>query len=107
MIQLNMIFCVVVSYYRLVPCPTSKWPIGHAKIKTQSIMYSWNLSCYTNQAIACYFTDVPFNHLSSHEGSFHITKGLEKAGISAFVSSEARLPPEDLFNDLEVKYRPP
>lgn len=30
-----------------------------------------------------------------------------KAGISAFVSSEARLPTEDLFNDLEVKYRPP
>lgn len=66
-------------------------------------MYSGNSSCDSNQAIACYLTDVLFNHLSSREGSSHITKGWEKASISAFASSETRLPSKDLFNDLQYK----
>ena len=45
-----------------------------------------------------------FNHLSSHEGSSHIMKGWEKPGISAIVSGETMLPPEDPFSDLEVLY---
>lgn len=36
-----------------------------------------------------------FNHLSSREGSSYIAKGWEKAGISAVVSGETKLSPED------------
>lgn len=43
-----------------------------------------------------------FNHLSSREGSSHTAKDWEKAGISAVVSGETKLPPEDPFSNVEV-----
>ena len=45
-----------------------------------------------------------YNHLSSSEGrqSWSIAKGWKKAGITDVVSGSKKLPPEDLFEDLDV-----
>ena len=45
-----------------------------------------------------------YNHLSSSEGrqSWSIAKGWKKAGVTDVVSGSKKIPPEDLFEDLDV-----
>ena len=43
-----------------------------------------------------------YNHLSSSEGRQSIAKGWTKAGVTDVVSGSKKLPPEDLFEDLDV-----
>ena len=43
-----------------------------------------------------------YNHLSSSEGRQSIPQGWKKTGVTDLVSGSKKLPPEDLFEDLDV-----
>ena len=43
-----------------------------------------------------------YNHLTSSEGRQSIAKGWTKAGVTDVVSGSKKLPPQDLFEDLDV-----